>query len=556
MAGRTADAVELGETARAGLGEALIRLGAARLAADDVDDLAELVPGVRDAAARDQRRERGGRMVARPPVRVSIEPMRLEHLPSVHAIEQASFSAPWPANAYRSELETNRLASYLVARVDDDVVGYGGMWLMVDEAHITTFAIHPAWRRQHIGERLLLEFVDVAILRRAREMTLEVRLSNLPARRLYEKFGFRPVGVRPRYYSDDHEDALIMTTLPLSDASMVERIERLRVAIEERPGTDATRRGAGVTEPLILSIESSCDETGIAVIADGRRIVSNVVASQVAMHAASGGIVPEVAARAHLRWIVPVLDEAWADAGVGWPDLSAIAVTYGPGLAGSLLVGVNFAKALAWVHDLPLIGVNHLEGHVYAAWLRRSRRRTSRAEPVFPLVALVVSGGHTFLVEMRDHLTYRLLGTTVDDAAGEAFDKVGRLLGLGYPGRTGDRAGGRGGHGSGDGLPASLAAGHVRLQLLGAQDRGPADRHRRACRRRASPLARRAAAGRRRGRALVGLPGLGDGRADDQDDPGRARGRRPVASCSAAAWPPTRPCVHGSPARRRRSASR
>ena len=151
------------------------------------------------------------------------------------------------------------------------------------------------------------------------------------------------------------------------------------------------------------------------------------------MHAAPGGIVPEVAARAHLRWIVPVLDEAWADAGVAWSDRRAIAVTYGPGLAGSLLVGVNFAKALAWVHDLPLIGVNHLEGHVYAAWLL-DPGEADREEPVFPLVALVVSGGHTFLVEMRDHLTYRLLGTTVDDAAGEAFDKVGRLLGLGYPG--------------------------------------------------------------------------------------------------------------------------
>ena len=190
-----------------------------------------------------------------------------------------------------------------------------------------------------------------------------------------------------------------------------------------------------MTDRLILSIESSCDETGIAVIADGRRIVSNVVASQVAMHAASGGIVPEVAARAHLRWIVPVLDEAWADAGIEWSDLSGIAVTYGPGLAGSLLVGVNFAKALAWVHDLPLIGVNHLEGHVYAGWLLDpGEDEAARPEPVFPLVALVVSGGHTFLAEMRDHLTYRLLGTTVDDAAGEAFDKVGRLLGLGYPG--------------------------------------------------------------------------------------------------------------------------
>jgi len=174
-------------------------------------------------------------MVARPPVRVRIEPMQLADLPSIHAIEQASFSAPWPANAYRSELEANRLASYLVAKVDDAIVGYGGMWLMVDEAHITTFAIHPDWRRQRIGERLLLEFVDVSIARHAREMTLEVRLSNLPARRLYEKFGFRPVGVRPRYYSDDGEDALIMTTLPLADAAMVERIARLRAALDEAP---------------------------------------------------------------------------------------------------------------------------------------------------------------------------------------------------------------------------------------------------------------------------------------------------------------------------------
>jgi N6-L-threonylcarbamoyladenine synthase len=190
-----------------------------------------------------------------------------------------------------------------------------------------------------------------------------------------------------------------------------------------------------VSGPLLLAIESSCDETGIALIEGDRRILSNVVASQVALHAPTGGIVPELAARAHLRWIVPTLDEAWAGAGVEWRDVDAIAVTYGPGLAGSLLVGINFAKALAWVHDMPLIGVNHLEGHVYAAWLLDpGEDEATKPEPIFPLVALIVSGGHTFIAEMRDHLTYRLLGTTVDDAAGEAFDKVGRLLGLGYPG--------------------------------------------------------------------------------------------------------------------------
>jgi len=164
-----------------------------------------------------------------------IEAMRLEDLEEVQRIELASFSTPWPSNAYRSELETNRLASYLVARIDDKVVGYGGMWLMVDEAHITTFAVHPAWRRRRIGERLLLAFLDLARDRRAREATLEVRLSNLPARRLYEKYGFRPVGLRPRYYSDNNEDALIMTTEPLSDPRFRERIERLRAALDDGP---------------------------------------------------------------------------------------------------------------------------------------------------------------------------------------------------------------------------------------------------------------------------------------------------------------------------------
>jgi ribosomal-protein-alanine N-acetyltransferase len=174
-------------------------------------------------------------MVARPPVRLVIEPMRVADLEAVHGIELASFSSPWPPNAYRSELETNRLASYLVARVDGEIVAYGGMWLMVDEAHITTFAVHPAWRRQRVGERLLLAFLDLALARHAREATLEVRLSNVPARRLYEKYGFRPVGLRPRYYSDNGEDALIMTTEPIGEAPFRDRVERLRAALEEGP---------------------------------------------------------------------------------------------------------------------------------------------------------------------------------------------------------------------------------------------------------------------------------------------------------------------------------
>jgi tRNA N6-adenosine threonylcarbamoyltransferase len=189
-----------------------------------------------------------------------------------------------------------------------------------------------------------------------------------------------------------------------------------------------------VSDPRILAIETSCDETGVAVVIGGRRIESNVVASQVALHATTGGIVPEVAARQQLRWIVPSLESALREAGVEWADLDAIAVTYGPGLIGSLLVGVNVAKGLAASHGLPLVPVNHIEGHIYANWLTDGDTVVEPPEPPFPLLCLVVSGGHTQLVLMADHGRYRLLGQTVDDAAGEAFDKVGRLLGLPYPG--------------------------------------------------------------------------------------------------------------------------
>ena len=175
--------------------------------------------------------------------------------------------------------------------------------------------------------------------------------------------------------------------------------------------------------PLVLALESSCDETGVALVEGGRRIQANVVASQVALHTPTGGIVPEVAARAHLRWVVPVLDEAWEAAGVHWDDVDAIAVTRGPGLAGSLLVGINFAKALAYVHEKPLVGVNHLEGHLYAAWLL-DPGEPEKPEPVFPLVALIVSGGHTFLVENRhDPAQVGSRGHLRHDPAGRGMER-------------------------------------------------------------------------------------------------------------------------------------
>ncbi len=186
-----------------------------------------------------------------------------------------------------------------------------------------------------------------------------------------------------------------------------------------------------------LGIETSCDETAIGVVDDGARLIASIVSSQVQMHAEYGGVVPELASRKHVEAMIPVLDEALSAAGCGLAGLDAIAVTYGPGLSGALLVGVNFAKALAFSLGLPLVPVNHLEGHVYAAWLHTGPPDPTDPEdkgPRFPSLVLIVSGGHSDIVLMEGHGRYQRLGQTVDDAAGEAFDKVGRLLGLGFPG--------------------------------------------------------------------------------------------------------------------------
>jgi N6-L-threonylcarbamoyladenine synthase len=178
---------------------------------------------------------------------------------------------------------------------------------------------------------------------------------------------------------------------------------------------------------IVLGIETSCDETGVAVVEDGRTVRSNLISSQVDVHERFGGVVPEVAARAHVEALVPITDRALEEAGAGFDDLDGVAVTVGPGLVGALLVGIAAAKAIALATGAPLIGVNHLEGHIYANFLNGQA-------PDPPYVCLVVSGGHTMLIHMPEEHHYVLLGQTVDDAAGEAFDKVARMLGLGFPG--------------------------------------------------------------------------------------------------------------------------
>ncbi len=212
-----------------------------------------------------------------------------------------------------------------------------------------------------------------------------------------------------------------------------------------------------------MGIETSCDETAAAVVEDGRRLRSNVIASQVEIHARYGGVVPEVASRQHLLTMEEVVRRALEESAVAPGELDAVAVTHGPGLAGALLVGVNYAKGLAQGLGLPLLGVNHLEGHVYAAWLLDIR---PEEEPGFPLLCLIASGGHTDLVLMEGHHRFRLLGRSRDDAAGEAFDKAARVLGLGFPGGPAIQRAAEGVRG-GDQLPRAWLPGSYDFSFSG-----------------------------------------------------------------------------------------
>jgi N6-L-threonylcarbamoyladenine synthase len=210
----------------------------------------------------------------------------------------------------------------------------------------------------------------------------------------------------------------------------------------------------------LLGIETSCDETAAAVVQEEREILSSLIASQVDIHARYGGIVPEVASRQHLITAIPVIEEALAQAQTHWGELDGIAVTIGPGLAGSLLVGVNIAKAIALAQGLPLLGINHLEGHIYANWLEGKN-------PDFPSICLIVSGGHSDLLLMRGHGDYLPLGRTRDDAAGEAFDKVARILGLGYPGGPAIEQAAREGNSARNRLPRAWLRGNDDFSFSG-----------------------------------------------------------------------------------------
>jgi len=327
-------------------------------------------------------------------------------LDAVLRIETTSFDSPWSRALFIDELNRVDNRVWFVVEDGKELVGFAGAMFAPDGMHVMDLAVAPDVRRSGIARDLMLVLAATASRRGASRMTLEVRAGNDAAIALYASLGFEAAGVRPRYYDDTGDDAVIMW----ADTA---RLLAIRAAT----------RG----EDLVLAIETSCDETAASVMRGGSEVLSSVVATQVDFHARFGGVVPEIASRKHTEAIVGVIDEALERAAVDFSDLDALAVTYGPGLIGALVVGVAYAKGLSLGTGLPLVGVNHLEGHIFA-----SKLADPDLEP--PLVALVVSGGHTSLVHVPAWGEYRTLGSTLDDAAGEAFDKVAKLLGLEYPG--------------------------------------------------------------------------------------------------------------------------
>ena len=352
---------------------------------------------------------------------VELCPLTDADITLVVALEAAIFPEPWSESIFRDELAAHDRAWFVAVDETGAIVGYGGIAVFAGgDAHVMNIAVAPARRRDGLGALLLERLSDAARELGADRITLEVRAHNTAALALYEAAGFVSVGLRPGYYGPG-EDAAIMWA-DLHAAGEVPADESAWVPDER-------------DDDLILAIESSCDETAAAVMRGGRDLLGNVVATQIDFHARFGGVVPEIASRKHTEAIVCVVDEAMARAGealgLGGPltfeALDAIAVTRAPGLIGALVVGVAYAKGLAMATGKPLVGVNHLEGHIFANVF---------ADPLVkpPLVALLVSGGHTSLVHMPEWGVYHTLGETLDDAAGEAFDKVAKVLGLGYPG--------------------------------------------------------------------------------------------------------------------------
>ena len=377
---------------------------------------------------------------------LQVRPMASADAEALAALEAESFEgaghAPWNASMFLSELDPNAAAarSWWVAHDNGELLGFAGGMVVDTDIEILDVAVAAAHRREGIARKLLAHVSYDAQMLGCTTASLEVEEGNDAAAALYEQLGFREVGRRRDYYGTGRDARVLQASLPLNlpvDPASPEPTAAARRAWPlPEPVRDADERAELERRQLVLAIESSCDETAVAIIDADGTLLANQVSTQIDFHARFGGVVPEIASRKHVEVIVGVveaaLEEAAASLGfAGGPisprELAAVGVTQGPGLVGALVVGVAFAKGFAYAADKPLICVNHLEGHLYANLLT-----TPDLKP--PFIFTLVSGGHTMLVHVRAWGDYEVLGETLDDAVGEAFDKVAKALGLGYPG--------------------------------------------------------------------------------------------------------------------------
>ena len=376
-------------------------------------------------------------------IHCQLRPMTLNDVAPVAALEAQVFSdenhEPWSEKVFYEDVSTHNHV-WWVAHDRGTIIGYAGGAVVADELQIANVAVAAERRREKIAARLLGRVAYDAQMLGATWASLEVEVGNNGAEALYRGLGFEEAGVRPNYYGAGIDARIMRADLPLADLGAdadhdpAPRASIRPWPIAAAPRGDAAREALAAAGPLILSIESSCDETAMAVTDSHGTVCASVVATQIDFHARFGGVVPEIASRKHTEAIVGVFEETLAQAGAHFgvdtlvpADLAAVGVTTGPGLVGALVVGVAFAKGLCTAADLPLIAVHHLEGHLMANLFE-----TPDLQP--PFVASLVSGGNTMLVHVRAWGDYEVLGTTIDDAVGEAFDKVAKALGLGYPG--------------------------------------------------------------------------------------------------------------------------
>lgn len=376
-------------------------------------------------------------------IHLQLRPMTLNDCSAVAELEarayEGSAHTPWSEHVFYEDLSQPG-RSWWVAHDQGRVVGFAGGLLAGADFEVEEVVVDAARRREGIASRLLGRVAYDAQVLGASTLSLEVDEGNAAGRALYARLGMAECGRRPGYYGDGHDALLLRVALPL-DADAILAGDNPEPAASIRPWPicpaprdDAQRAAIEAAGPLVLSIESSCDETAMAVTDSHGTVCASVVATQIDFHARFGGVVPEIASRKHTEAIVGVLEETLAQAGahfgvdtLGVGDLACVGVTAGPGLVGALVVGVAFAKGLCAATGLPLVPVHHLEGHLLANLFE-----TPDLEP--PFVASLVSGGNTMLVHVRAWGDYEVLGATIDDAVGEAFDKVAKALGLGYPG--------------------------------------------------------------------------------------------------------------------------